>query len=404
VLQVTFVGTGPFQRLPEVLAGPGVRITVVGGRRNPLRRSQFVDEFVEFVELDDGADGIAGALLARPDVIESLRGWIVFGDDTTMFRLATSDLPMSEKLRILPVRKAAGLTMLGSKVGLELVLREAGVAGPRTAIAGTRDEVASAVGQLADVPRLLVKGAEGAAGERVRWWRNDADQIPDAWFPIVVQEFVSGPTVSVEALFRNGELVGWLYSRMTSDIVGGGPSTARCYLSTPSRDFVDDLGLVAKTAGLHGFANCSMVWSPAEGRHRLFEVDVRPNAWAQFGPALGVDWARQMTDMMPGCAEPRIAPDERVAVHLYPRELIDVLEHGRWSGLRPWLLALPGTWGTRNARDRGVNAVDRADLWGQARHAAFLGALIGASRTRQALLPARRRRQPPQVATSRTGA
>ena len=67
MLQVTFVGTGPFQRLPEVLAGPGVRITVVGGRRNPLRRSQFVDEFVEFVELDDGADGIAGALLARPD-------------------------------------------------------------------------------------------------------------------------------------------------------------------------------------------------------------------------------------------------------------------------------------------------------------------------------------------------
>ena len=399
-MQVTFVGTGPYLRLPEVIAGPGVRITVVGSRRNSLRRSQYVDEFIEIDYVAN--DELAGALLARPDVIEKLQGWVIVGDDATMLSLATSDLSEQEKLRILPVRKPAGLRMLGSKVGLELVMRDAGVSGPRTAIAQTPDDLPRAVAQLKAVPRLLVKSAEGGAGERVRWWRGAPDQIPAAWFPVVVQEFVAGFLISVEALFRDGELVGWLYSRSTSGIPGGGPSTARCYLSPPSRDFVDDLGLVGKTAGLHGFANCTMVWSPVERRHRLFEVDARPNAWAQFGPRLGVDWARQMSDPLPDCAEPRIAPDERVALRLYPREVIDAFDHARWSSLQPWLLALPGTWRARNARDRGVNAADRADLWRAALHAAHMGALISASRTRRALLPPPWRRQQAQVSRSPT--
>jgi len=58
-----------------------------------------------------------------------------------------------------------------------------------------------------------------------------------------------------------------------------------------------------------------------------------------------------------------------------------------WRAIRPWLLALPGTWDTRNRRDGAVNALERADTARALRHWAAMAALIGATRARQALLP-----------------
>lgn len=391
MLHVTFVGTGPYLRLPEVLAAAGARVTVVGNRRNSLRRSQIVDRFIE---LDYGAtEELAPALLARPDIVDRLDGWVVVADDTTLRLLAVSDLPLGDKLRILPVRRPEGLPFLGSKVGLELLQRQAGTPGPRTVVVERPDLLPAALAELADLGPVLVKADVGGGGEQVRPWRagDDPASIPASWYPVVVQQLVGGVEGSAEVLFRDGELVGWLYARMLAAMPGGGPSTARSYERPPARDFVGDLMRIGNAGGLHGFFNGSLVWSPREQRHYVFELDARPNAWAQFGPRLGVDWVRQMTVASPGIAEPALAADERRVVHLYPRELIDGLDQRQWAGVRPWLLALPGTWGTRNRRDRGVNAADRADVWSAVRHWAQLSVLIAASRAKQALLPPRRR-------------
>lgn len=388
-MRITFVGTGPYLRLPEVLARPGVQITVVGNGRHPLRRSSFVDRFIE-LDYEEEAQ-LADTLVARPDVVAELDDWVIVGSDPVLRSLATSALPESDKLRILPVRTAAGLSLLGSKVGLHELAERAGVDGPRTVVVTSAAGLAAAAAQVGGPGGpVIVKADEGWGGDSVRRWPThpgSADEIPSSWFPVVVQEYLEGPEADVGALFRDGRLVAWTYAHDAATTTMFGPSTLRSHLSPPSLDFVRDLDRMGEAGGLHGFFNCSLIWSPGRNRHYLFELDGRPNAWIQFGPTLGVDWVRQMTAVEPGVATQQLAPGQRRAIGLYPRAVIAGLQHMEWRAIRPWLLALPGTWDTRNRRDGAVNALERADTARALRHWAAMAALIGATRARQALLP-----------------
>jgi hypothetical protein len=388
-VRITFVGTGPYLRLPEVLARPGVHITVVGNARHPLRRSRFVDRFIE-LDYDEEAQ-LAEALVARPDVVAELDEWVIVGSDPVLRSLAISALPESDKLRILPVRAAAGLSLLGSKVGLHELSQRAGVDSPRTVVVTSAAGLAAAAEQVAGPGgAVVIKADEGWGGDYVRRWPaqpGEDDQIPAFWFPVVVQEYLAGQEADVGTLFREGRLVGWTYCHVTASTSVFGPSTLRQHRSPPSLDFVRDLDRLGEVGGLHGFFNCSLIWSPDKRRHYLFELDGRPNAWVQFGPALGVDWVRQMTAVEPGVATQQLAPGERRAIGLYPRAVISGLERMDWSAIRPWFLALPGTWDTRNRRDRAVNALERADTVRALRHWAAMAALIGVTRVRQAVLP-----------------
>ena len=268
--------------------------------------------------------------------------------------------------------------MLGSKVGLVHALAAAGVRGPRSTVVPDPADLPAALRSV--VGPLMVKGDGGGGGDMVRRF-DDADQVevPASWFPIVVQECLTGTEVSVEAFFREGVLVAWMYARMLTSQEPYGPSTSRRYLDPPSRDFIDDLSAVGAHAGLHGFFNCSIFWIPGERRHVLFEVDPRPNAWHQFGPRLGLDWVDLMwrPDGDDGCRHPVFGAGGGREIHLYPRELLDGLNSRRWGPVRPWALGGRGTWRTRNRRDHGVNVAERADVRAALAHWTRLSAAIG---------------------------
>ncbi len=376
-MHVTFVGTGPYYRLPEILARPGVRITVVGNRRHPLRASRYVDRFVE-LDHRDAAD-LPAALIERQDVIADLGDWTIVADDNVLRGLATSALAERDKLRLLPVRQAAGLELLGSKIGLDALCRRAGVVVPPTRVVRTPDGLPEAREGLGGAAgRVLVKADEGWGGDRVRFLLPGEDDVPDSWFPVVAQRFIPGPEADVDALFRDGRLVAWTYSHVVAATSATGPSAARLYRRPPSDDFLADLTRVGEAGGLHGFFNGSLIWSPAQRRHYLFELDGRPNAWVQFGPRLGVDWARAMAAANPGTRGQVLGPRGYRIIRLYPRAIVHALDQRDWSGLRPWALALPGTWDTRNARDRAANAVERSDAVRAASHWARLSVAVAA--------------------------
>ena len=208
---------------------------------------------------------------------------------------------------------------------------------------------------------------------------DDIVEVPAGWFPVVVQEALDEAEVSVEVLFRDGELAAWMYAEMLTSQAHYGPSTSRRYVDPPSSDFEADLARVGRHAGLHGFFNCSLFWCPEEGRHLIFELDPRPNAWHQFGPRLGVDWVELMwrPDTADAPRHPTFGRGTGRAVHLYPRQLVDGLDARQWAAVRPWALGRPGTWGMRNHRDRAVNTAERDDVRAALAHWTRLSAAIG---------------------------
>lgn len=373
MIDLTFVGTGTFSRLPEVLKRSGVRIRVIGNAENALAGSEFVDEFIH-LDYATPTD-LAPALLAEPALLDSLSGWIVFGEDTTPRLLARSGLPFASKARILPARTAEGLGMLGSKAGLATLQGQVGRGGPRSVVASTNGELAAVLGTWEG--NSLVKSDGGAGGEQVVAHRPERSAtptaLPDAWFPVVVQEYIAGVDVSIEVLLRDGRLAGWQYSVARRVAGRYGPTTVRRFVDPPRLDFIHDLDDLATAGGLHGFFNCSLRWSPREGRHYLFELDPRPNAWHQFGPRLGVDWLSAMSQPAgAACRSPRL-PHPGVVLHLYPRELLWGLDNEDWHSLLPWLLVDPGTWFSRNRRDARVNEADRRALSASAQRQLRMG-------------------------------
>lgn len=366
-LDIAIVGAQPglTARLPEILRRPGVSITAIGLPDSAFRRSAFVDRFIPIGSADDPA-GFGRALIAAPDVLAALPEWTIVSSDDLMAELAHSALPLEITLTMLPARAEVGLKMLGSKVGQFEVCDTAGARMPRTRVARSGDELAADVAGWTSP--VFVKADAGGGGGALRVVRSRpqgwARSIPEEWFPVIVQEAVEGQEVSVEALFRQGRLVGWLYSEVIDGVRRFGPSRVRRYCDPPSLDFVEALQLVGTMAGLHGFASTAFIRSPGVPEHLLFEVDCRPNVWHQHGPRLGVDWAALMSAPAPPAepVRPHLGSRGGTIVHMYPRDLQYALYLRPWSALRPWVERRPGTWDVRNRADQAINEIEDASL------------------------------------------
>jgi hypothetical protein len=206
----------------------------------------------------------------------------------------------------------------------------------------------------------LIKGDLFGGGSRVRKFAPGqlVEGIPADWYPVVLQEFIPGREISVEALFKHGRLVAWLYSEAIVNLHVYGPSSVRLYREPPAIDFETTLNIVGQDAELHGLFNCAFIWSEDRAQHYLFELDPRPNAWHQFGKHFGVDWVSALSsENSDSLIQHPKGPAE--LIRLYPRDLKRALSASSWQGLKTWVFGEPGTWDTRNRLDKAVNRYDR---------------------------------------------
>jgi predicted ATP-grasp superfamily ATP-dependent carboligase len=366
MITVAIVGSnGLVNRLPEVLAHPDIHIHCFAEAGSPLLASAFVNETTVLKLPETSEDHVLVSALIEALAAQEV-DMMIFADDLHASLIAQADIPLALKLSLLPVRLENGLRMIRSKAGFAQIMAEAGLRGPRSEVVTDAHAMARVL-QAFSFP-LVVKGDSGGGGLLVRFFADaaalDAQDFPDSWFPLVVQEFFEGENVSVEAVFRDGRLAGWQYSEVVEVVREFGPSTARAYLTPPSLDFERTLQDLGAVAGLHGFFNCSFFRSDRNGHHYLYEVDARPTAWHQFGPQLGLDWSAAIlgdSGEMP--LRPPIAPSSAVGVRLFPRELRAGLQGFRFRLLAPWLVRADGTWAMRNRADPAINRSESMELF-----------------------------------------
>ena len=196
-----------------------------------------------------------------------------------MRKIATSKLPLSEKLRILPVKKKLGLVLLGSKVGQGVISNKLKLNAPRTVVAKNESELKKYSSKFRTP--FIVKADKYGGGTFVKKVSTAKEKrelnIPKEWFPVIIQDFVVGQIISVEAFFKDGSLIAWVYSFFEDSLGEYGPSTSRLYKSPQVLDFESDLILLAKECGLDGMFNCTFILKGK--KHYLIEADARPNSW-----------------------------------------------------------------------------------------------------------------------------
>ena len=298
-------------RLLPTLAQASLGVHVLEPRSNYLRRSKYV---IGHTLLPDEPD-VRHAIL-RSLVEQSLRpeDWVVCASDDVMWDIGDSDLPLEAKVRLLPIMREHGLNAVTSKIGMAEALAQCG--------ARQRDfEVAVA---LADLPAaaarlgypVIVKTNRGASGDGIGVLRTPEDdfapRVPSLG-PYLIERFVEGELMAVEALYLRGRLVAMAYSHCIETAGAFGVSIVREYRELDDSVLKESLGKLGECIGLDGFANISMIRC-VDGTHAIFEVDVRPNAWHAYLPKLGLDLGAAVSSRLIQGAEPPSKAFAMVAV------------------------------------------------------------------------------------------
>ena len=385
---VCFVGGGHIvRRLPEIFARNNVKIVMFGVQNNPISESPYIDEYVGLSNLL--TDTWGDVVLRNTDrILETNADWYIIDGDETATRLANSELSVKHKFKLLPCGNQVGLKVLGSKAGLAKLSKEVDFGFPSSSVAETHSELETEL-NIWDGP-LYIKGDQGGGGLKVRFFAEANEvrsaEIPKDWFPLVLQQQVLGKLISVEALFWQGEIRGWLYSEGIEFAGSYGPTTTRRYINPPRLDFLNHLEVLGQVAELHGLFNCSFVWQVNELKHYLFEADPRPNLWHQFGPNLGVDWIEIIQNDGLIVAQKNL-PDKGFELSLYPRELVYLIQSGKVRLLFRWLLRRQGTWDVRNHSDFSVNLIELSEIKNEIRNLQLLKLMLrGISFCRQVIL------------------
>ena len=253
--------------------------------------------------------------------------WVVFSDDEHMYQISRMDLTQHEQCAIFPTKNVSGLGLLGSKAGLTKFCIEHAISHPKSVVVDTPVELEAVLSSF--TYPLFIKGDRGGGGAKVFNLVTPSDfdsvHLTERDFPVIMQEAINSPMISIEAFYSHGQLVAWMYSEELGSISKFGPNYSRRYLNPKNQSFIPTLQSLGHHAGLHGFVNCGLL-RDTTGNYLLFEADMRPNAWHYLFKHFGIDLKSVMDSAAGGNkVEPLFPisiPAEGVEMRLRSREIL----------------------------------------------------------------------------------
>ena len=252
---------------------------------------------------------------------------LVFGDDENMYQISRLGLTQDEQCAIFPTKNVSGLGLLGSKAGLTKFCIEHGISHPESVVVDTPEQLQASLSSF--TYPLFIKGDRGGGGVSVFNLVTPSDfnfvNLTERDFPVIVQEAINSPMISIEAFYSHGQLVAWMFSEELGSISKFGPNYSRRYLNPKNQSFIPTLQSLGHHAGLHGFVNCGLL-RDTTGNYLLFEADMRPNAWHYLFKHFGID----LKSVMDLAAEgnkvvplfPISIPAEGIEIRLRSREIL----------------------------------------------------------------------------------
>lgn len=307
--------------LPQLFVEAGFEVDVLCPEKNCARKGGYHDQWFDAGSTQD-------VLLVRLyQLVQSERYVrVVLCDDPLLWRISSQ--PITPLLSLLPVQGQSRRIM--EKIAFAAFCAEHQIPSPKFAVVRQSSDWPAAA-DVIGFP-LMIKPNFSNGGQGIIICNSEAEYqkarpslAHHAGY--LVQEYLIGKLVSVEALFRKGRLLEYATSYAYSEALG--PSTRRIYQDKDNR-LTELLSNFGKVSGLDGFANMSLIQAP-NGQYGLFEADPRPNRWVAFGKWFAADFAKAIQNWLnpvnPGEIgwKPMSAESIRIieSMPLYATELIN---------------------------------------------------------------------------------
>lgn len=328
VLLVTF-DWSTLVEMPYVLRQAGCEVHVLCPGFNRTLTSGFYHHWINAGEsLDTLLTQLAK--LAASNTYQS----IMIGDDPILWKIYRENIVALRHL--LPVRRAGALPML-SKVGFSELCRDHAIPTPAFIGMGNADAASDVLRSLG-LPIVLKENySNGGAGVRILHDEAAFLQFVASYDfnePLLAQRHITGDVVSIDALFKDGELLELACAYDVDATLG--PASKRRYFANQSE--LEDIFIrLGRSALLHGFVNGTTIKDVLTQRFFLLEADPRPTKWVAYGRWFGRDFAAaykrfiSATGAADAAAQRNVGEfDPRLAeVEHFPTHFVRLMRSGR---------------------------------------------------------------------------
>jgi predicted ATP-grasp superfamily ATP-dependent carboligase len=331
--------------IPQLFKRAGCTVELFCSRSSWLRKNKFWD-----VWHATAANDVARyAQQLQKLVTRRAYDWVVLVDDAAI-RIMNDTITDDELAKkILPLAHLSHRYSLGSKIGLSQLCTAQDIATPAYAVHdGTTDvaSVAAAVG----FP-LLVKVDRSGGGKGV-FFCADTDDLSRVMKrvtatvaqPVMLQKYIAGQNISIEALYRNGSLIGYASSHVLKNIQGEfSVSTLRDYQQFPGVE--EQLRRIGAAIGIHGFTSMTLMRDSVTHTNYLVEADLRPHGWFTLTKFCGVDFSVAIQRFLSGdqgILQPTSSTS--VIVRYFSRDIRRLLIERNVRELLRWCVNADGRW------------------------------------------------------------
>jgi len=254
--------------------------------------------------------------------------------------------------KILPLTKPENRELLSSKMGLSKICERYSIASPRYINYSDLPEI-ERVKQRLNFP-VLLKEDFSFSGLGIQYCETkemfetymEKVRVKDN---LVIQEFIKGDDIGVEALFKDGELVTYNYAEVLSYMYSKFSfTTKRTYSRNKEMEAL--LIRMGRCLGLNGFASVGYIYQPEQKVYYLIEVDVRVNSWMPYGRFTGGDFSEGIKRILdPEAAkapnpDAKFPADKKVEVAIFDRDMRRCIKFKDFKGLAGWLFNYKGYW------------------------------------------------------------
>jgi len=208
VLLVSLIGEfDSTSEIPFMFKRAGCNVDIFCDSGSWLRSNNFHDKWIETSEIhDDFKNKLINLIEVNPDYYS----WVVLLDDAAIKLMNESINSETLFKKVLPLTKIENRAILSSKIGLSSICEKYGIATPRFINYSVEHDPEFIIQKL-NFP-ILLKENFSFAGTGIQYCAEASSLQPclekiKNKTDLVLQEFIEGDDIGVEALFREGELI-----------------------------------------------------------------------------------------------------------------------------------------------------------------------------------------------------
>ena len=295
VLIVCLENWDTLSEIPFILKSAGCTVDVFCSKDSWLLSNSFYDKWIERKDQQIEYINQIEEFVNTGDY-----DWIILADDVIIKQINESYFTDQQLVKLLPISNLNFRSILSSKIGLSNFCFENEIASPAYVLYNNSSDLDNIQSKIRFPVINKIDFSWGGANMFVS---NDIESFKSNLhlLPLnqntMVQEFIIGEEVPVEALFYKGELLEYMTSKIL--VFDKGPfslSTKRLYYDNP--DLKPLLKALGKKLGISGFANMAYMKESSSGIYNLIEIDLRPNSWMAYGKFCNRDFSNALKQFL----------------------------------------------------------------------------------------------------------